>query len=99
MLERVSSRTLGEWRAFAQLEPFGDQRADLRMGQLTAIVANAMRAKGSKAYDWTDFAYGNSKRKRATTDDDMLDYVKQLHSVYTVMWEQKNGNKSKQTSN
>ncbi len=88
---------LGEWRAFARLEPFGDHRADLRIGQLTATVANAVRIKGAKAYTWQDFAYGDAgaKTRRATTDSDMLSYVKNLHVVYTAVWEKKNGNKSK----
>jgi len=85
---------LEEWRAFARLEPFGEQRADLRIGQLTAIVANAMRAKGVKPYSWTDFAYGENNTRRVDGDEEMLLYVRQLHSMYITLWEKKNGNKS-----
>ena len=36
--DNISSRELIEWMAFAQLEPFGDERADLRMGIETAAL-------------------------------------------------------------
>ena len=84
---------LEEWRAFARLEPFGDQRADLRVGQLTALVANAMREKGTKPYSWADFSVEGSKTRRATGDEQMLLYVKNLHVMFTALWEKKNGKK------
>lgn len=36
--QRMSSRELIEWQAYAELEPFGDMRADLRMGIQTAAL-------------------------------------------------------------
>lgn len=36
----MSSAELTEWRAFDRLEPFGDQRADLRAGIVASTVAN-----------------------------------------------------------
>lgn len=95
MLSGMSSRMLEEWRAFAALEPFGDDRADFRIGQLTAIVANATRVKGSRVRTWTDFAYRDKNVNRVANDEDMLAYVKNLHVMYTAVWDKKNGNKSK----
>ena len=43
MLRRISSQQLSEWMAFGQLEPFGEERADLRMGILAALIANVNR--------------------------------------------------------
>lgn len=43
LLARVSSRELSEWMAYGQLEPFGDERADLRSAIVAAVVANANR--------------------------------------------------------
>lgn len=46
----MSSRELIEWHAYAELEPFGELRADLRMGiQTSALVrlwADPKKAKG-----------------------------------------------------
>lgn len=36
--ERMSHRELIEWMEFAELEPFGDQRADLRMAIETSAL-------------------------------------------------------------
>lgn len=42
--------------AFNELEPFGEERADLRMAILAAVIANASRTKrGSRRYRPKDF--------------------------------------------
>lgn len=86
---------LEEWRAFARLEPFGDDRADFRVGQLTAIVANATRVKGSKERTWLDFAYRDRNKAQVMDDDEMLMRVKGFHAMFVALWDKKNGNKSK----
>lgn len=55
MLGRISSRELSEWMAFYELEPFGDERADLRSGIVASTIANVNRAKGGKEYSFRDF--------------------------------------------
>lgn len=44
-----------EWVAYARIEPFGDQRADLRAGVLASLTANANRGKRGKSYQPGDF--------------------------------------------
>lgn len=39
----MSGQDLVEWIAYAELEPFGEERADLRMGILAALTANMNR--------------------------------------------------------
>jgi hypothetical protein len=41
LLEKMSSRELSEWLAYYGLEPFGDERADLRAGIISSTIANA----------------------------------------------------------
>lgn len=57
MLARMSSRELSEWQAFYGLEPFGEERADLRAGIITATMANINRdpKKRRKPYSPQDF--------------------------------------------
>jgi hypothetical protein len=55
MLSEITSRQFAEWMAYAQLEPFGEERDDLRMGIVASTIANANRGKGQKAYKPTDF--------------------------------------------
>ena len=55
LLQRVSSRELGEWMAYERIEPFGETRADLRVGMLTSLTANINRKKGATPFTPQDF--------------------------------------------
>jgi hypothetical protein len=47
---------LAGWQRYHQLEPFGEERADLRMGILASLYANAHRGKSSdKVLTASDF--------------------------------------------
>lgn len=45
---------LTEWMAYEMLEPFGERRADLRMGISTAALLNRQRGRGSRAVEPKD---------------------------------------------
>lgn len=51
----MSSREFAEWQLYYQKEPWGEERADLRVAQLTALTANINRAKGQKPFQAIDF--------------------------------------------
>ena len=53
----MSAEMFGEWLAFAELEPFGETRADLRAGVLASLQANLYRNERKRAepYDPGDF--------------------------------------------
>lgn len=53
LLTRVGSRELTEWMAYARLEPFGEPRADLRMGITAALIANCHRNPQHRAEPYT----------------------------------------------
>lgn len=55
MSEEISDAELREWMAFYRLEPFGDERADLRAGIVASTVVNVNRGKRGKATKPTDF--------------------------------------------
>lgn len=40
MLRSMSSRMFSEWAVFFGLEPFGEERADLRMAIIASVMAN-----------------------------------------------------------
>lgn len=46
-----------EWEAYQRLEPFGEERADLRAGVIAAVIAevNRDRKKRKKPYRADDF--------------------------------------------
>jgi hypothetical protein len=56
LLDELSSAALAEWLAYFQLEPWGEERADLRAGIVASTVANVNRpAKRKKAFEPKDF--------------------------------------------
>lgn len=76
MLNSIPSRLLSEWMAFARLEPFGEERADLRAGIIAATVANVNRGKKDKPLRAQDFM-----PKFDEVEDDMPDWERMLRQV------------------
>lgn len=74
---RISAAEYYEWAAFAQLEPFGEERADLRAAIVACTVANAFRGKNQKAAQPADFM-PDFEPKRRQTQADMAAVMKQF---------------------
>jgi hypothetical protein len=55
MLAQMDSAELTEWQAYYGLEPFGQERADLRAGIISATVANAMTTREGRSFEPRDF--------------------------------------------
>jgi len=53
----MSAREFTEWQAFAELEPFGDWRGDVRIAMLMSLLANINRDRKAhpKAFSASDF--------------------------------------------
>ncbi|MBK7082350.1 MAG: hypothetical protein IPH55_17035 [Betaproteobacteria bacterium] len=47
LLETIGSSEIAEWMAFAGMEPFGAEVADLRAGLMPALTVNMNRAEGA----------------------------------------------------
>jgi hypothetical protein len=67
MLEEMSWEQLREWHQFAQLEPFGEERDDLRAGIVASTIVNSnpYRKKGAKAAKASDFVLKFREVKKA----------------------------------
>lgn len=55
LLERNTSRELAEWIAYAQIEPFGEERADLRIALLTCYLLMPYWKQGAAPPKLADF--------------------------------------------
>lgn len=66
----MSSREFAEWRAFDQLDPFGQERGDLRNAILCQLIANALTVKGKKP-SVDDFMPKFEKAHAKQTDEQM----------------------------
>ena len=51
----LSSHELSEWMAYYRLEPFGEERADLRAGIIASTVVNCTPRKSPRQYRPADF--------------------------------------------
>jgi hypothetical protein len=76
MLASMSSTQLNEWRAYAQLEPFGEERADLRTAQICALL-EAVHAKKRKldVSKWMPFG---EQRERQQSSEEIWQRLEQI---------------------
>ncbi len=55
MMAQMTWKQFRAWRAYYSIEPFGEWRADYRMGVLAAVTVNIHSKKGSRVRKATDF--------------------------------------------
>lgn len=70
---RMSSREFSAWMEYAEIEPFGSPRDDLRAGEVAAVVANVYRNPKVRAEPFTpgDFFPELAPPKPALTEADL----------------------------
>ena len=51
----MTSLQFAEWMAYSRLEPWGEERDDLRMGIVASTIANVYRKEGKKPFKPADF--------------------------------------------
>ena len=61
--QEVDSREFSEWMAYYRIDPWGEERADLRSGTICAVLANINSARG-KSFKPGDFMFSESKKSR-----------------------------------
>ena len=71
MLASISGQQFTEWIAYAKLEPFGEERADLRMAILATLIANAIRDpdKQPTPFEVSDFMPQFEKQEPISKED------------------------------
>ena len=77
----LSSHAFAEWMAFYQLEPFGEERADLRAAIVASVIANANRdPRGHpQAFTVEDFMPKfDAEPRPAQTPDEQIAILKMI---------------------
>jgi hypothetical protein len=71
LTERLSSREIAEWIAYYQIEPFGEERADLRAAIIACVIANANRdsKEHPQPFSPADFMVVPFAKKEMDEDD------------------------------
>lgn len=72
LLTRMDSKEISEWMAYYRLEPFGEERADLRSGIIASILANVHRKKGAAAFGPEDFMYRAEQPEAKPTAGELM---------------------------
>jgi hypothetical protein len=75
LLARISARELSEWMAYFMLEPFGEERADVRAAIVAATVANTARdpKRHRRPFQASDFMpkFERKERERQTWEEQL----------------------------
>lgn len=71
MLQKMSSAELTDWLAYWRLDPFGEERADLRAGIVAATTANVWAGKGKRAKPADFMPKFDTPRKARMSQDAM----------------------------
>ena len=85
-LETISSLEISEWQAYARLYgPINPQeRADLRMARLAAVIANLFRGKDTKPIEEKEYLFDFSSTDEAEEGqsvEHMIFIVEQLNAA------------------
>ncbi|MDQ7019612.1 MAG: DUF4035 domain-containing protein [Robiginitomaculum sp.] len=82
LLARIDARELAEWQAYYRLEPFGEERADWRQAQTTAMIANVNLGKDAHPIEADIFMYGHEPEPEPTL-------AEQIRAVFGAMKKEK----------
>ncbi len=66
MMREMSSREFSYWMAYDRIDAFGEQRAELRAGEICAMIFNANRGKGVKPAKAKDYMHYLPRKKVQT---------------------------------
>lgn len=84
MLATGTLEQLYEWFDYFALEPFGEERADLRAGIIAATMANAWRGKGSRTYKPQDFMPRFDRQPRVQNVKEMQNVFRQYAKAVRI---------------
>jgi hypothetical protein len=89
MLGRMTSTQMAEWTAYFNLDPWGEERADLRMGILASLIHNMAGrvSKGNKRA--ADFMPKFNTEPKRQTAKEMLNTLKAMAGKAKVKPEKK----------
>jgi hypothetical protein len=75
----MSSHELSEWMAFFRLEPFGEERQDLRAAIVAQTIANVNRGAGRPPYKLSDFILEFDRQpKEPQSVEDQIEVMRRL---------------------
>jgi len=92
--KRCDSREFAEWQVEYQDRPWGEDRDDLRIAQLCALVARGLGDKKAKVSDWM-FSDQQKKQQQKTRKSSVVDMRNVLMAKTAMFHAMKNQGKKK----
>jgi hypothetical protein len=78
----MSSMEFAEWLAYSQIEPWGEERADLRTALICKVSADINTPAGKPRAKLEDFMLKFDQERKAQTTDEMIGAVAQISAIY-----------------
>jgi hypothetical protein len=80
-IRRMDSAEMAEWMAFYRIEPFGEQREDVRAGIVASTIANFMQG-GKKPKIFTPSDFMLFKQEKPQEESGVVEQVKAVFSQF-----------------
>lgn len=77
--------------AYAQVEPFGPEREDLRFALICTTMANAWRGKDARPFKLQDFVLDFSPRKSGQSAEQMEAFMKVFANTHNAALQARKG--------
>ena len=92
LYREIDSAELVEWQAYYNLEPWGEQKADIRTGIIASTIANVNRGKNTKAFSHEDFVLKSRQELEHEARQKKKQSTEQIRKTLIGMVKKKNGN-------
>lgn len=92
--ERCDAFEFAEWKEFYRRRPWGEVRADWRIGNLCALLANIHRAKGASTFAARDFMMPDPDETERPTLEVLrakLNWMAAMQNAYVSAQEKRKG--------
>jgi hypothetical protein len=86
MLRNLTAKQFFEWEAFDSMDPIGDERFDLLIASVVAMIANVNRGKDQKAFTLQDATLKwDVEPKKGQNLEHQLAFVKAMAAAHNQM--------------
>jgi hypothetical protein len=86
LTRRLTAKQFLDWEHYDAIEPFGDDRADMRAASIVQMLYNINRGKGQKALTLKDFmlTFKEAAPKKEKTWQEMAATARLIASIYNA---------------
>lgn len=74
------------WEHYAQLEPFGEMRADIRIALLCQLIANVNRGPKQRPYELKDFLldFSGEREQQGHSRETQISVIRAIAMAYSL---------------